>query len=87
MISVTLTVVFVVMGVENYLEAGVFCKSNNLIYSVEPYLIQSIIRSVSNMSHPGDRNTDAGETCRLYAVESGLRGRFSLPGGLICHSV
>ena len=86
-IAVILSMVFIMVGVKDNIQSGILCKSYDLINAVEPFLVKGIVGGLSYMSHPGGRDTDAGEAFGLEPVESGLRGRFPLPGSLRCNTV
>ena len=86
-VTVVFPVVFVVMGIEDDLEAGVLSKAHHLVDTVQPHFVQFVLRSLANVSHPRNGNAHAGKALGLYTVESGLRSRFPLPGGLGSYAI
>ena len=64
----------IVMYIDNGIKASRFSIAHDLCHSVKPSFFYLILRSLANMSKPGHRNADCGETCRLQLVECSLSG-------------
>ena len=62
---VAVTVVFVVMGVDDGFQACVLGISHYLSNSVKPYFVKGIIRGGANVTQPSNRDTNTGETLGL----------------------
>ena len=83
----SIAVIFVVVCINNHLQACIFGIAHNLVHAIQPSIVKNISRSLADMAKPGNGNTHAGETLGLYAGKGSLCGRGAAPGSLAGNAV
>ena len=80
-------IAFVVVRVHNGHQAGFLCISHNLFHTAQPFFVQAVGGSLSDVALPGDADAHGFEAGGLHPVQSGLGGFDIAPGGLGSHVV
>ena len=86
-IKPVLAVRSVMVHIDDCIQTSFLGISDNFSHSVQPCLLNLVIRSFSDMSHPGNRYSYCSESCSLYLVERCLSCLRITPECLSRHSV